>query len=278
MMLPHDVPTILLADGATMPQLGLGTWQIDDAEVADVVISAAQAGYRAFDTARVYRNERGVGRGLRGCGIERDRLHVTTKVWNDDQGYEETLAACDRSLERLGLDYVDLYLIHWPAPTKDRYVDTWRALVELKRSGRTRSIGVSNFLREHLERCIDATGVVPAVNQIELHPHLQQAELRQLHEQLGIVTQAYSPLGQGALLDDPVLTQIARERGRTTAQVALRWSIQLGNVVIPKSSNPSRIAQNIDLFDFELSEDEMAQIRALDRSARVGWDPLTAPF
>lgn len=273
-----ETPQIQLRDGTSIPQLGLGTWQIPDAEVADVVVAAANCGYRAFDTARIYENERGVGEGLRSCGLPREELHVTTKVWNGDQGRDQTLRAFDESMHRLGVEYVDLYLIHWPAPARDRYVDTWQALVDLQQEGRARSIGVSNFLPEHLERIIDATGVVPAVNQVELHPHLQQRELREVHAGLGVVTEAYSPLGRGELLGDPVLGQVARAHGRTPAQVALRWSIQLGNVVIPKSANAPRMAQNLALFDFALTDAQMDEIAALDRHGRTGWDPRTAPF
>lgn len=274
------IPHLTLHDGVEIPQLGLGVWQISDEDVEEVVVHALDAGYRHIDTARVYRNERGVGRGIRRSGVERDEVFVTTKLWNSDQGRDETLRGFERSLERLGLDYVDLYLIHWPAPAQDRYVDSWRTLVELHESGRARSIGVSNFHAEHLERIIDATGVVPSINQVELHPWFQQGELRAVHARLGIATEAWSPLGQGGgLLEEPVLAAIADAHGCTTAQVAIAWQLAVGNVVIPKSANPGRIVQNLEAADVRLEEEELRAISELDRAdGRIGPDPATANF
>lgn len=269
------VPTVPLNDGARIPQLGLGVWQVPDDDAASVVATALRTGYRLVDTAAIYRNEVGVGRGLREAGLPREELIVTTKVWNSDQGYDRTLAAARASLDRLGLASVDLYLIHWPAPARDRYVDTWRALVQLRADGLARSIGVSNFTAEHLRRLMDETGVVPAVNQIELHPLLQQAELRAVHAELGIATEAYSPLARGALLTDPVLEAIAARHGVSAAQVILRWHLQIGNVVIPKTVTPSRLADNLDVFGFTLDDGDLAAIRALDAGTRFGGDPDT---
>jgi 2,5-diketo-D-gluconate reductase A len=274
------IPDRTLHDGTTIPQLGLGVWQIEDDEVVDVVATAIDSGCRHVDTARIYRNERGVGEGIRRSGIDRDDIFVTTKLWNSDQGRDTVRAACEASLELLGLDAVDLYLIHWPAPAQDLYVESWRALVELRDAGLARSIGVSNFHAEHLDRIIDATGVVPTVNQVELHPYFQQRELRAVHDRLGIATEAWSPLGQGGeLLADPTLTRIAEAHGCTTAQVAIAWQLAEGTIVIPKSSNPARIAQNLAAADIELTSDDLATIAALDRTdGRIGPDPAHANF
>lgn len=270
------VPNVDLIDGRAMPQLGFGVFQVPDDEAAQAVTTALENGYRSIDTAAVYQNERGTGRALRAADVPREELFVTTKLWNSDQGRDGTLRAFDASLERLGLDYIDLYLIHWPMPGRGKYLETWRAFEELRRDGRVRSIGVSNFTVETLRHILDETDVVPAVNQIELHPYLQQAGLRAFHAEHGIRTEAWSPLGQGqGLLDDPALAEIGRAHGRTPAQVALRWSLQLGNVVIPKSVTPSRIAENIDVFGFELTEDDMKRIGELDQGTRVGPDPAT---
>ncbi|MFF7209475.1 aldo/keto reductase [Streptomyces sp. NPDC008238] len=268
-------PDITLNNGVAMPQLGFGVFQVPDADTAAAVTSALESGYRSIDTAAVYGNETGVGQALAASGIARDELFVTTKLWNADQGYDSTLAAFDASLAKLGLDHVDLYLIHWPAPARDTYLDTWRAFEKLHAEGRARAIGVSNFQPEHLQRLIDDSDVVPAVNQVELHPRLQQAELRAFHARHGIATEAWSPLAQGALLKDPVVTGIAGRLGRTPAQVILRWHLQIGNVVIPKSVTPERIRQNIDVFDFELSDADIAAITALDTGARIGPDPAS---
>lgn len=266
------VPTIQLRDGTAIPQVGYGVFQIPEAETEAAVGMAIEAGYRSIDTAALYGNEAGVGRALATSGVPREELYVTTKVWNDAQGYERTLRAFDDSLRRLGLDYVDLYLIHWPAPQQDRYVDTWRALIRLQEQGLTRSIGVSNFQPAHLRRLIEETGVVPVVNQVELHPFLQQRDVRAAHAELGIVTEAWSPLAKGRL-DDGTIADIAKRHGKTPAQVVLRWHVQLGNVVIPKSVTPSRITENIDLFDVELSDEDMDAIAALDAGRRTGPDP-----
>ncbi|MDV5149363.1 aldo/keto reductase [Streptomyces sp. SBC-4] len=257
-----------------MPQLGFGVWQVPDDEAATAVATALEAGYRSIDTAAIYQNERGTGQAVAASGIPREELFVTTKVWNSDQGYDATMRAFDASLDKLGLDHVDLYLIHWPLPSKDAYVDTYRALEKIQADGRARAIGVSNFLPEHLERLIGETSVVPAVNQIELHPQLQQTASRETHARHGIATEAWSPLGQGkGLLEVPAIVAIARKHERTPAQVVLRWHLQLGNVVIPKSVTPSRIRENIDVFDFTLDPEDLAAIAALDENRRIGPDP-----
>ncbi|MEU9610579.1 aldo/keto reductase [Streptomyces sp. NPDC048209] len=267
------VPTVTLNNGVTIPQLGFGVFQVPDDETTAAVTAALEAGYRSIDTAAVYGNETGVGRALAESGLGREELFVTTKLWNADQGYDATLTAFDASLAKLGLDHVDLYLIHWPTPARDLYTDTWRALEKLLAEGRIRAAGVSNFQPAHLRRLREESSLVPAVNQIELHPGLQQRELRSLHAGSGIATEAWSPLAQGALLDDEVLTSLAGRHGRSPAQVVLRWHLQLGNVVIPKSVTPARIRQNIDVFDFELSADDMEAIAGLDRGMRTGPDP-----
>ncbi|MEU2432780.1 aldo/keto reductase [Streptomyces sp. NPDC007861] len=270
------VPSLTLNNGVAMPQLGFGVWQVPDAEAAQAVGTALEAGYRSIDTAAVYENEKGTGEALAASGIPREELFVTTKLWNGDQGYDATLRAFDASLARLGLDHVDLYLIHWPVPAKDAYVDTYKALETVLADGRARAIGVSNFLPEHLERLLAETSVVPAVNQIELHPQLQQAESRAFHAEHGIATEAWSPLGQGrGLLEVPTVVAVAQKHGRTAAQVVLRWHLQLGNVVIPKSVTPSRIRENIEVFDFELDTDDLAALAALDEGRRLGPDPAS---
>ncbi|WP_406865497.1 aldo/keto reductase [Streptomyces sp. HUAS MG47] len=257
-----------------MPQLGFGVWQVPDDEATRAVTAALEAGYRSIDTAAIYDNETGTGRALADSGIPRDELFVTTKLWNSEQGYDSTLRAFDASLDRLGLDHVDLYLIHWPVPAKDAYVDTYRAFEKILADGRARAIGVSNFLPEHLERLIAETSVVPAINQIELHPQLQQRASREAHARHGIATEAWSPLGQGrGLLEVPAIVAIAQKHGRTPAQVVLRWHLQTGNVVIPKSVTPSRIRENIEVFDFELDAEDLAGIAALDENRRLGPNP-----
>jgi 2,5-diketo-D-gluconate reductase A len=272
-----SVPNVTLPAGTTtveMPQLGFGVWQVPDDEATAAVTEALKVGYRSIDTARIYENEDGVARALAATDVARDEIFVTTKVWNDDQGYDSTLRAFDASAKRLGLDRVDLYLIHWPTPKKDAFVDTWKALLQLRADGRIRAAGVCNFQQAHLQRLIDETGEAPAINQIELHPRLQQASLRAFHAQHGIATEAWSPLAQGGdLLQDDVITGIAGKHGRTPAQVVLRWHLQLGNVVIPKSVTPSRIAENFDVFGFELDAADLSAIEGLNRDERMGPDP-----
>lgn len=260
-------------DGRSIPQLGFGVFKVPDAEAAEVVETAIGVGYRHIDTASLYENERGVGEGVRASGIPREDVFVTTKVWNDSQGYDETLRSFDSSLERLGFDYVDLYLIHWPQPQLDRYVDTWRALEKLQADGRARSIGVSNFEPAHLDRLIAEGTVVPAINQVELHPLMQQWEVRVHNSMNGILTEAWAPLAKGRLLDHPVLVPIAGKHGKTVTQVVIRWHLQLGNVVIPKSVTPSRIAENFEVFDFELDAADLDAILALDSGNRIGAHP-----
>ena len=270
-----NVPTVRLNDGEEIPQLGFGVFQVPPKDTAEVATLALQAGYRHIDTAAAYGNEAGVGQAVHAAGLERDEVYITTKCFNDDHGYDQAKRAPRASLERLEMQHVDLYLIHWPVPAHDKYVETWQAFIELQKEGLTRSIGVSNFQSEHLERIIDETGVTPAVNQVELHPRFQQAGLRHEHAELGILTEAWSPLAQGRVLDDPTLVGVADEHGKTPGQVVIRWHLQLGNVVIPKSVTPERIEQNFDVFDFDLSPAEMASIDALDAGERTGPDPDT---
>jgi 2,5-diketo-D-gluconate reductase A len=269
------VPLLDLNDSNQIPQLGFGVFKVPLQDTADTVLQALEAGYRSIDTAAAYGNEAGVGDAIARSGLDRHDVFVTTKVWNDSHGRDAALRSFEHSLGQLGSDYVDLFLIHWPAPAQGKYVETWQALTELKADGRPRSIGVSNFAVDHLERIIDASGIVPAVNQIELHPRLQQAELRRFHADRGIATEAWSPLGRGKLLSDPVIESIASRLDRTPAQVVLRWHIQLGNVVIPKSVTPERIVENFRLFDFELSDEDMRAIGGLDAGERTGPDPAT---
>jgi 2,5-diketo-D-gluconate reductase A len=259
--------------------VGLGVWRTPNDGAANAVSAAIQAGYRHVDTAAIYENEQGVGDGLRQSGALRDQLFVTTKLWNADQGFDSTLMAFDASLRRLGLDYVDLYLIHWPAPSRDLYVDTWKAFIRLKEEGRARSIGVSNFTVEHLDRLIRETDEKPVLNQIELHPRFQQQALRDAHVERGIATESWSPLGQGQLLEDPVIAEIARKHAKTPAQIIIRWHIDNGLIVIPKSVTPSRITENFDVFGFELDETDLAAINGMDSNdGRIGPDPMTAAF
>ena len=267
-----DQPHVDLNDGRRMPQLGLGVWRTANDEAAQVVTTALDAGYLAVDTASIYRNEPGVGEGLAGR-----RVFLTTKLWNDAQGYDATLRAFDESARRLEREVIDLYLIHWPAPRKGLYLDTWKAFLRLREEGRVTSIGVSNFNADHLRHLIDETGVTPAVNQIELHPSFQQKALRKVHEELGVATESWSPLGQAQALKDPVVASIAQKHGRTPAQVVIRWHLGSGLIVIPKSSNPQRIRENVDVFDFRLDAQDMAEIAALDREdGRIGDDPMTS--
>ena len=270
------VPTISLNNGVSIPQVGFGVFLVPESETKAAVATALEAGYRHIDTAKLYQNEAEVGEAIAESGIPRDEIFVTTKVWNSDQGYDPAIAAFEASLDRLGLDVLDLLLIHWPVPDLDRYVDTWRAFEKLQADGRVRAIGVSNFHIQHLERLFEETSVVPAVNQIELHPQLPQAELREFHARHGIVTEAWSPLARGgAVLDDPVVTRIAERVGKSPAQVVLRWHLQLGNVVLPKSVTPSRIQENIELFDFSLTDEDLAAFATLETGERIGPNPET---
>jgi 2,5-diketo-D-gluconate reductase A len=257
-----------------MPQLGFGVWQVPDDEASEAVQTALASGYRSIDTAAIYGNEDGVGAALAATDVPREEIFLTTKVWNKDQGRDATLAAMETSLGKLGLDQVDLYLIHWPTPQRDRYVETWKALLELRDAGKARAVGVCNFEPEHLQRLLDETGELPAINQVELHPRLQQRELRAFHAEHDIRTEAWSPLGQGGdVLAEPAIVKIADRVGKSPAQVILRWHLQLGNVVIPKSVTPSRIAENFDVFDFGLTDEDLAAIEALDSGARLGSHP-----
>jgi 2,5-diketo-D-gluconate reductase A len=271
-------PLVTLNDGNAIPQVGLGVWQTPPDDTQRAVGAALQTGYRHIDTAAAYGNETETGRAIAASGVPRDEVFLVTKLWNPDQGYDRTLAAFDASVDRLGVDCLDLYLIHWPMPANNTFVDTFKAFAALRDESRIRSIGVSNFEPEHLRTLVDATGIVPAVNQIELHPLLPQRELRDVHAELGIATEAWSPLGQGSLLSHPTVAEIAEAHGKTGAQVLIRWHIQLGNIVIPKSVNPERIASNFDVFDFELSERDMASVAALEDGTRLGPDPRTFNF
>jgi 2,5-diketo-D-gluconate reductase A len=270
-----QVPRLAMNDGEQIPQLGFGVFQVPPRDTADVATRALLAGYRHIDTAKAYGNEAGVGQAIHAAGLQRDDVFVTTKCFNEDHGFDQAKRALKTSLDQLEMQHVDLYLIHWPVPSQDKYVETWQAFVELRQEGYARSIGVSNFQPAHLERIVAETGVTPAVNQVELHPRLQQPGLRREHDDLGILTEAWSPLAQGQVLDDETITAIARAHGRTAGQVVLRWHLQLGNVVIPKSVTQERIEENFALFDFELSSDEMAAMEALDAGERTGPDPDT---
>lgn len=270
------VAAIKLNDGNSIPQLGFGVWQISDEEAVASVSTALETGYRHIDTAAIYKNERGVGQALRESGIARKDIFLTTKIWNDDQGYDATLKAFDASAERLGTDYFDLYLIHWPMPNKDQFLDTWRAMIKLRDDGRVKSIGVSNFRIADLQRMQRETNIVPAVNQIELHPYFQQDDLRQFHQQHNIATEAWSPLGQGKILDNPVLKTIAEKHNKSVAQIILRWHLDIGNIIIPKSVTPARIQENFAVTDFKLSGTEHDAISRLDSpDGRIGPDPTT---
>ncbi|MFF2639336.1 aldo/keto reductase [Streptomyces niveus] len=271
------VPSLTLNNGVEMPQLGFGVWQVPDDEAARAVGTALEAGYRSIDTAAIYGNEEGTGKAIGASGIARDELFVTTKLWNSKQEpwtRDRVLRAFDKSLSRLALDHVDLYLIHWPRAVRTDYLTIWRAFEEIAESGRARAVGVSNFQPAHLRRLLDETSLVPAVNQVELHPQFQQSEVRAVNAEHGIVTEAWSPLGSGkGLLEVPTVLAIARKHERTAAQIVLRWHLQLGNVVIPKSVTPSRIVENFDVFGFELDPEDLAALAALDSGTRLGDDP-----
>lgn len=272
-------PSIILRDGNKMPQLGLGVWQVPDEGAVQSVSEAIRCGYRAIDTAAIYRNEHGVGQAIKNCGLDRQELFITTKLWNDDQGYDRSMRAIDSSLQKLGLEYVDLYLVHWPSPKRGLYQESWKALIEIKKSGRAKSIGVSNFMIEHLQEIIDATGEVPVLNQVELHPRFQQKDLRAFHEKHDIKTQSWSPLGQGAMLKDPLIQEIAQKYGKTPAQIVIRWHLQNKLIVIPKSVTPARIRENFDVFNFTLESADFERIQNMDDpNGRASWHPLTADF
>jgi len=271
------VPTITLNDQVTIPQLGFGVWQVGNDEVVPAVGKALEVGYRHIDTAAAYQNESGVGRAIKESGIARDELFITTKLWNSDHAATDARRAIEQSLENLGLDHLDLYLIHWPAVQKygNLYIEAWDALQGFKEEGLTRSIGVSNFSAEHLEAI---NGAVPSVDQIEMHPTFSQAAFRETLAERGIVPEAWSPLGQAKDLNSPVIGQIAQDLGKSNAQVIIRWHLQIGNIVIPKSVTPERIAQNFDVFDFELSDEQLNLMNSLDSGNRIGADPATATF
>jgi 2,5-diketo-D-gluconate reductase A len=270
-----SIPAVTLHDGVEIPQLGFGVFQVPPEKTQDAVEEALEAGYRHIDTAAAYRNERGVGAAIAAAGIPRDEIFVTTKLWNSAQGYESTLGAFEKSRARLGLDRVDLYLIHWPVPSEGRALDTWRAFEKIHAEGGARTIGVSNFRVEDLEQLEREAEALPTVNQIELHPHFPQAELRAWHFEHGIATESWSPLAQGDLLANETIAAVAARHDRTPAQAILRWHLQLGNVVIPKSVTPKRIRENFELFDFELGDEDMTEIAALDVGQRIGPDPST---
>ena len=263
-----------LRDDNQIPSIGFGVFLIPNSEVVAAVSTALACGYRHLDTASIYKNEEGVGEAVRASNLPRKDIFITTKIWNDDQGTGKTKAACFASLDRLGLDYLDLVLIHWPVPGRGLYVDTWRELIDLRDKGHIKSIGVSNFNPDHLEAIIQATGEVPVVNQIECHPWLQQTDLRTFHGNLGIVTQSWSPLGRGKLLNEPIIKAIATKHNSTEAQVIIAWHLKVGNVVIPKSITPSRIQENYQASKINLDSDDIAQILKLDAGIRVGPDPL----
>lgn len=262
-----NIPQITLNDGNTIPQLGFGVWQVPDDEVTSPVTQAIKAGYRLIDTAQGYDNEEGVGRALADSAVPRSELFITTKLRNGAHDYDEAIKAFELSLEKLGLDYLDLFLIHWPVPEQDKYADAWRAFVELKKQGRVRSIGVSNFLPEYIDRIAEATGVLPAINQVELHPNYQQRDIRDYHSRHNIQLECYSPLGSGAVLDDEVISEIAKKHDRSVSQVILRWELDQGLIVIPKSTHAERIQENIDVFDFSLDDEDRRRIDALDDPA-----------
>jgi 2,5-diketo-D-gluconate reductase A len=268
------VPVLDLNDGNKAPQLGFGVFQIPDGETADAVSAALAAGYRSIDTAAIYKNEEGVRQGIERSGVARGDIFLTTKLWNSEQGFDATLKAFDASAKKLGTDYLDMYLIHWPTPKHDRYLDTWKAFIRLRDEKRIRSIGVSNFQPDHLDRIVKETGVAPVVNQIELHPDFAQRDVVAANAKHKVITEAWSPLGQGGdLLNNETLVAIGKQHGKSPAQVVLRWHVQLGHMVIPKSATPERIKSNIEVFDFELSADEMKAIAGLDAGKRMGPDP-----
>lgn len=269
-----SVPVLKMNDGNTIPQLGYGVWKISDEDAEGSVLQALKTGYRHIDTAKIYNNEGGVGRGIAASDIAREKIFVTTKVWNSDQGYDETLKAFDESAKRLGVKTIDMYLIHWPMPVRDQFVETWKALIRLRQENRVRSIGVCNFRIADLERLLKETGVAPAVNQVELHPQFQQKELRIFHEKNNILTEAWAPLGRGLFFDDPLLRSIAEAHSKTVAQIVLRWHMELGTIAIPKSQSAARMAENFDIFDFKLTASDHDKIASLDKiDGRMGPNP-----
>ncbi|MBS1860967.1 MAG: aldo/keto reductase [Actinobacteria bacterium] len=268
-----EVPNVRLGDGVEIPQVGFGVFKVPPEETQRAVEDALAAGYRHIDTATAYENERGVAAAIAASGVPRGEIFLTTKLWNDEQGFDPALAGFERSLEALDTDHVDLYLIHWPTPARDLYLDTWRAFERIHAEGGARAIGVSNFRIVDLERLRAEAETMPTINQVELHPLLQQGELRAWHAEHGIVTEAWSPLAKGEALENETLVTIAARHERTVAQVILRWHVQLGNVVIPKSVTPERVRANLDLFAFELTDDDMAAIARLDADHRTGPDP-----
>lgn len=268
------VPNITLNNGVEIPQFGFGTFQIEPERTKEITLTAIEAGYRHIDTAEMYRNERQVGEAVRASGLDRSELFVTSKLNNGAHAYDDALKAFDQTMRELDIDYVDLFLVHWPLPKRSEdYVDTWRAMEQIYQSGKCRSIGVSNFQPEHLQRLFDETDVVPVVNQIEVHPYLTQDDVREFGVKNGVVTEAWAPIAKGQVVDDPTINEIARRYGKTPSQVTLRWHIQRGDIVFPKSVNPDRIRENIDIFDFELSDDETARITQLNRNERLGPHP-----
>jgi 2,5-diketo-D-gluconate reductase A len=270
---PADMQMVTLNNGQRIPQLGLGVYKLEAHSAADLVARAIETGYRRIDTAALYLNEAEVGQGIRQSSVAREDIYVTTKIWNDRQGFESALEAIDESLERLTIDYIDMLLIHWPAPAQDKFVETWAAFQHAVTTGKVRGIGVSNFQPDHLRKLIAAGGTVPALNQVALHPALQQPELRSYNSSHGIATEAWSPLARGRFNSEVVITDIAAKHGKTPAQVIIRWHIQLGNLVIPKTANPERLIENISVFDFELDEHDMASIATLDSGFRTGPNP-----
>jgi 2,5-diketo-D-gluconate reductase A len=271
---PTAIPTMALHNDAQMPVLGLGVAKLSDAETESSVLAAFESGCRLIDTAAAYGNEEAVGRAIAASGIDRDELWVTTKLGTSRQGFDSAQESCKASLDRLGLDYLDLYLIHWPAPSVGKYVESFAGMIQSRDEGHVRSIGVCNFTEDHLKAVIDETDEIPAVNQIELHPRLNQAELRQTHAHHDVVTQSYSPLGVGRMLEHPIVTSVAAEYGRTPAQALVRWNLQLNNVVISRSSKPERVAENLDVFDFRLEDQHMDAFGALHDGTRVLHDPM----
>lgn len=274
-----QIPNIKMNDHHDIPQLGFGLYLVKDDETPSSVREALKAGYRSLDSAQIYENESGLGRAIKESNVKREDLYITTKIWNSEQGYDSTLKSFDVSMGKLGIEKLDLLLIHWPSAHRNLYVETWKAMIQLQRNGRVKSIGVSNFAKEHLDKILEATSVVPVLNQIELHPHFQQKDLRRFHEQHNIKTEAWSPLGQGKVISDPVIKKIADKHKKTPAQVILRWHMENGIIAIPKSITPSRIQENIQIFDFKMDADDMGAIEKLDqKNGRIGPDPITATF